>query len=218
MIGSVKSSRPRASNSTQSALPTRPPRLRVCVEIRVDQPREEPIGPVGVRAFRRVELLLIAPHALAVLQHRHFVFRDNLVGNVDDVLGVVEEGDLVVITSDQQNLAIELDEAFERRAVAERVAPRLRREQMSGLFSPRGEARGVIVDDRAGRRAEEFDERAVVARASVRSARPTPEVSRGSRVPSPRRGSRARLRRNGPGHAAYIISVPSAVSASFNAR
>ena len=105
-------------------------------EIRVDQPREKPVGPVGVRAFRCVDFLLVAPHPLAVLQHRHFVFRDNLVGNVDDVLGVVEEGDGVVIAADQQDLAIELDEAFERRAVAERVAPRLRREQISGLFPP----------------------------------------------------------------------------------
>jgi hypothetical protein len=91
----VDQERPRVADP-----PARVLRLR---EVRVHDPREEAVGPVRVRADRRVELRAVAQDADAVLQHGHAVAHDALAGDVRDVLGVVQERDLVVVAAEQQD-------------------------------------------------------------------------------------------------------------------
>ena len=126
--GSAFSSSPRAENRYDSASADAPAAVDRRREIAIHEDREEPIGPALVRAFaRRVDLRHLPPHAHAILEHRHLEARDALVGNVDDVLRVMQERHVVVIGSEEQDLAVELDESLEERPVAEREVPRLRR-------------------------------------------------------------------------------------------
>ena len=81
-----------------------------------------------------------------MFEDRHHELRHALVGDVCDMLRVMEEGRGVVIAAEQQDLAIELDEPLERRLVAERIVPRLPRDQMLGVLPPHDEARHVRID------------------------------------------------------------------------
>ena len=65
-------------------------------------------------------------------------------GDVGDVLGVVEESHRVVITPEQQDRTLELDEPLQRGAAPVRVVPRLLREEIPGLPAPGDEARDVM--------------------------------------------------------------------------
>ena len=114
-----------------------------------------------------VEFLHLAPHANAVFFDRHEKRHDPLAGDVDDVLGVMEERDGVVVASEKQDFSVELDESLERRSMSEREVPRLLRDQMVRLPSRDDEPRHVAVDGRARVGAEELDERAVVALRTV---------------------------------------------------
>src|SRR5262245_23984910 len=110
-------------------------------EVAADELREEPVGPVGVRAVARcVELFDVAPHASAVFQNRHFEARHALAGDVRDVLGVVQERYVVVVAAEQQDLAAEIQKARERAAVAECVVPRSLLEQASRMLAPSRES------------------------------------------------------------------------------
>ena len=78
-------------------------------QVGVDDLREEAIRPVRMRAGAAgVDFLHLLPDSLAVLEHRHFEAGDAQTGTVEDVLGVVQERDGVVIAADQQNLSVEL--------------------------------------------------------------------------------------------------------------
>ena len=59
----------------------------------------------------------------AMLDDRHAESRYPLAGDVDDVFGVVEKGDGVMIAAEQQDLAAEREKPFEGRPVAEGVVP-----------------------------------------------------------------------------------------------
>ena len=134
-------------------------------QIRVDDLREEAIGPVRVRAGAAgIDFLHFLPDPLAVLEPRHFHRHDPEAGHVEDVLGVMQEGHGVVIAADQQDLAVELDEPFERRAAAERKIPGCSEIRWRAFAPHTDEARDVVVDERSRIRTEELDERAVVAR------------------------------------------------------
>src|ERR671925_184617 len=103
----------------------------------IDDLREESIGPIGVHPFtRRVELLHLAPHSLAVLEDWHPEACDTFVRDVDDVLRVVQEGHGVVIAPEQENPSVAFDESFEGRLATECIVPRLAREQKVDLFAP----------------------------------------------------------------------------------
>ena len=113
-----------------------------------------------------IEFFHLSPNAPAILVNRHLVSRHSLVRDVDDVLGIVEEGHVVVVAADQQDLATELHEPIEGRVAAEGVVPRLIRYQVAGMLPPDDEACHVRVDHRTGIRAKELDEHSVVARGS----------------------------------------------------
>jgi hypothetical protein len=106
----------------------------------------------------RVELFHPPPHALALLEHRHLVACDALVREVRDVLGVMQEGHLVVVRPEQQDPAAKLHEPLERRAGAERVVPRLVGEEMRRVRAPATNRRDVVVHDRARVGAQHLDE------------------------------------------------------------
>ena len=93
----------------------------------------------------------------------HLETDDALVRDVDNMLGIVKKRHRVVIASEEQDFAVQPDESLERRVVAKRVVPGLRRDQMIGVLSPYDESGDVGVDLRAGKRAEKLDQRAVVA-------------------------------------------------------
>src|SRR5688572_21932118 len=131
-------------------------------EVLVHNLREKPWRPVGMRAARGVELGHVAPYALAACHDRHLEADDPLVGNVHDVLGVMEECHGVVIGAEEQDLAVESDQSLEDRAGAKRVVPRLLGEQVVCPRAPDDESRRVAVDPRAGVRAEELDQGAVI--------------------------------------------------------
>ena len=116
-----------------------------------------------MRAVRTVELFHVAPDAPSVLQHGYFELRDPFAGHVHDVLGIVEEGDVVVIASEQQNAPVECHETLERRSVAEGVVPRLLGKEMRHVRAAGSEPRDVLIDARAWRGAEELRERTIVA-------------------------------------------------------
>jgi chromate reductase len=99
-------------------------------QVGIDETSKKAIRPVAMRAFARVDLLHLAPDAAAVFRDRHLERGDALPGDVDDVLGVVEERDVIVIAAEEQDAAIELHEAVERRSRAEGEVPRLLRDQM----------------------------------------------------------------------------------------
>jgi len=84
------------------------------------------------------------------------------------VLGVVEEGHGIVVAAEQEDLAVELQEPLEGRPTAERVVPRLPGNEVDGLSAPHDEACDVRMDHGAGIRAQELDQRSVVARGSCR--------------------------------------------------
>ncbi len=95
-------------------------------KIPVGQRCEEALGPGRMGACRgRVNLLHVAPHAPAVLEHGYHEPRHALVRDVEDMLGVVQERDGVVIAAEQQDPAVQLDEALDRRTAAVGVVPRL---------------------------------------------------------------------------------------------
>jgi hypothetical protein len=116
-----------------------------------------------MRPVAGIDLLHLPPHSPAVLDDWNLESRDPFIWNVDDVLGVVQEGDVVVVAAEQQDTPVEVQEPIERRAVPERIVPGARRHQVGGLASPGDEARHVIVDERSRRRAQELDEDAVIA-------------------------------------------------------
>ena len=69
-----------------------------------------------------------------------------LSGDIDDVLGVVEKGDGVVIAAEQQDPAIHTGETFQRRSVTEGIVPGLLRDQVTGPLAPDDESGHVRVD------------------------------------------------------------------------
>jgi hypothetical protein len=64
-------------------------------EMTVHENREEPIGPARMSALaRRIDFRHLPPHANAILEHGHLEACDALVGNIRDVLRVMQEGDV----------------------------------------------------------------------------------------------------------------------------
>src|SRR5579884_373953 len=116
-------------------------------EIAVDEPCKKAVGPVAMRALGGIEFLHIAPHPRAILEHGDLVPNDDFIGDVGDVLGVVQESHRVVIAPEQQNLTVQLEETVERRAAAERITPRLLRNQILRTPAPGYEPGDVLVND-----------------------------------------------------------------------
>jgi len=94
---------------------------------------------------RTVKFLHLSPHARAVVIDRDPELHHSLTRNIDDVLGVVEKGHVVVIAPKQQNLAIEVHEPIEDRPKAEGVIPRLIRDEVAGASSPHNKPRHVLL-------------------------------------------------------------------------
>src|SRR5687768_12912186 len=102
-------------------------------QVGADDASEEPVRPVGVSSLTgSIDFLHSPPHPRSVFVNGNLVLRDALIRNVDDVLGVVEEGHVVVIAAEQKDLAAGVDESLERRAGAERIIPRLTDDEVVG--------------------------------------------------------------------------------------
>src|ERR1043166_1430598 len=128
------------------------------LQVRVENLREEMVRPVGVYArARRVVFLATPPHPLAVLIDRHLEARDPFVRNVHDMLGVVQEGDRVVVGPEHEDLAIALEKPLERRAGAKGVLPPMGANDGAGVLPPDDEPRGMIVDARVRPGSKELD-------------------------------------------------------------
>jgi hypothetical protein len=66
----------------------------------IDDFREEAIWPVGMNTIGRgIEFFHSSPYPVAILHYGHLITRDSLVGNVDDMFNVVEEGHGIVIAA-----------------------------------------------------------------------------------------------------------------------
>lgn len=116
----------------------------------------------------RVDLLHLPPRRPVESARRDQHARDASAGQVGHVLDVVQEGHVVVVRSEQHETAVELDEAIEDRAAAEREVPRLPVEQVLRSRTADGETGDVIIDGRTGPRAEELGEHAVILRGAGR--------------------------------------------------
>jgi hypothetical protein len=112
----------------------------------VHESTEEPLGPIRVNTSpRRIEFLHVTPDTCPVLGHWNLESRHSFVGDVGDVLDVVEECDIVMITPEQQNLPVKIYQAIKRRVVPEGVVPWLCGEEIVDLPSPRNEPRNVAI-------------------------------------------------------------------------
>jgi hypothetical protein len=136
--------------------------LRPC-QIAVDELGEEALRPMRVGALVGVNLLGPPPYPRVVFLDRHLKTSNALVRNVENVLGIVQEGNGVVVRSQEEDLAVKLDETLERRAPAESIVPGLGRDEIVRLPSPDHEASDVRVDARSRVGAEELDEGTVAA-------------------------------------------------------
>src|SRR5262249_49994698 len=97
-------------------VPDAPALVRGCREKAVDDPGKEPVWPVGMNSLiGGVEFLHSAPETAAIFRYGHLVSRNPFVRDVSDVLHIVKESDCVVIGSEQYDLAVERQEAIERR-------------------------------------------------------------------------------------------------------
>jgi hypothetical protein len=112
---------------------------------------------------RGVELLHVTPDPNSAFHNRHFESRHSSIGDIGDVLDIVEKGDRVVVAPEQQDLSVERNQAIQRRIVAVGIAPRLRRAEVIGVFSPGDEACNVPVDLRSRESAEELHQRPVIS-------------------------------------------------------
>src|SRR5687768_12089470 len=117
-------------------------------QMRVDDLRKEARWPARMRpGAAGVDLLHLLPDPLAVLEHRHLESRDALPRDLDDVLRVVQKGDVVVVATDEQDLAVEIQEALERRPAPERVVPWLLGDEVLGVAAPHHETGDMVVHE-----------------------------------------------------------------------
>src|SRR3954462_9220617 len=106
-------------------------------QVRVHDLRKKAVGPVRMRArAARVDFLHLSPHARTVLDHGNLETGNPEAGHVKDVLGVVKEGDGVVIAPEQQNFAVELNESLEGRSLPECEVPGLLTDQVLRMRTP----------------------------------------------------------------------------------
>jgi len=63
---------------------------------------------------RRIKLFHFPPYTLAVFFNWHPESRDPFVGDVDNMLCEVKEGQSIVVTSEQKDLPIKLREPIKR--------------------------------------------------------------------------------------------------------
>jgi hypothetical protein len=74
------------------------------------------------------------------LEFRHALLRD-----VDNVLDVMEKHHVIVVATEQQYSAVDLDKAVEKRFGAESIIPRLRKYEVGGAASPHDEPGDMII-------------------------------------------------------------------------
>ena len=122
------------------------------------------------------------------IEHRHLEAHHALVRHLDEVLGVVQERDLVVVAPEQEDASSELDEPRQRRPRAVGVVPGLGRKQRRRVWPTADEPHDVVVGDRARPGAQQLDERARCRAAPAPSARRRRADARSAR-PRPRAGS-----------------------------